>query len=292
MYSPRSAPVYPVGLSGQLEEVGALYFRDDTNSQDAIIAFLVEEVSMRSICSLIEITAAILWSLVSLSPLHDLISLLTTRWLHYYSSPAVLIRILTSITLLFYSLGFIFRILDFGFISPFSGDRPKHMQTTRQVMMGEQPQSRSDIDLFQLARDKRSQTLLLIWVILTFTVTFFRDLVGRTSSSVQETRRASIAVGGTTAPLARMRVNSGSGPEIRQTDDSTAMADFQSLQSQARARSPSTGEQPARRRKSVAVQLPSSAAVIVVDEPLIHMSNLTQLSVGTLATLLLARIIF
>lgn len=157
-------------------------------------------------------------------------------------------------------------------------------------MIGQRPQSRLDVDLFQLARDKRSQTILLIWVILTFTVTFFRDLVGRTSSSVQETRRASIAAGGTTAPLTRMRVNSGSGSEIRHTEESATMADGQSRQSQARAPSPSTSP-PIRRRKSVAVQLPSSAAVVVVDEPLIHMSNLTQFGVGTLGILLLARIL-
>lgn len=288
-YTQHSAPVHPVGLLGQLEAVG-LHFQDDMSNQDAIIALLVKEFSRRSICSIIEITVAILWSMVALSPLHDLISLLTTRWLHYYSSPAVLIRILTSITLLFYSLGFIFRILNFGFITPTTGDRPKHLGTTRQPMIGQRPQSRLDVDLFQLARDKRSQTILLIWVILTFTVTFFRDLVGRTSSSVQETRRASIAAGGTTAPLARMRVNSGSGSESRQRGDPTERADGQSQQFRARPRSPST-RGPFRRRKSVAVQLPSSAAVVVVDEPLIHMSNLTQFGVGTLGILLLARIL-
>lgn len=202
----------------------------DTNLR----AYLEKEHTKTLLLSLLEVVMAMLWTIVSLPPLHDLIRLLTTRWLRYYSPAAVLIRILTSITLLFYQLGFIFRIIEWNYIHPIGSN------------VGQSK------DLLKLpVGDRRASTLLFLWVFLTITVTFFRDLVARTSSSVQETRKASMV-----APPP----DTSDGFAARVTDA------------------------PPRLRKRM------TPAVVIDDEPLVTMERIGWSSIGTLAIVLLGKI--
>ena len=294
------------------------------NDQQRALEYLLQQHHWTTVqLSLVEVVLAILWSLISLIPLHNLVTLLTARWLTYYSPAAVLIRILTCSTLLFYVLGFFFKFVDFRCTEPGS-PAPRSAGVLSSLTAPSAPPSSASSTLSVLEvvfsevlhrrridcleTDRKPPLLLLMWIILSITVTFFRDLVVQMSSSVQETRKANM-----------MNNNNGAnqdsnGQDVvergssRAASFSTALADHRSRANSTSTFTTSDRNHTSRSRSRASIRSRAGSATksstarrdiskrvisaAVTERPLmISLERLGYLSLGTLSVLLLAKIL-